>query len=280
MLQRHLVCLGPSGFHQVAYDEWPGPEGAPTLVCVHGLTRNSRDFDVFAENMSREYRVVCPDMPGRGQSEWLRESTEYVFPVYLADCAALIARLDVETVDWIGTSMGALIGMMLAAQSSSPIRRLVLNDAGAFVAADGLNRIGAYLGTGATFDSIAAMEAVVRKNNATYGELTDAQWRKLTLDSSQKLAEGRYVFNYDPRLGDPYKAGPVEDVDLWSFWDAVRCPTLVLRGEHSDVLPREAAEAMTQRGPKAKLVEFAGVGHAPQLLAADQIDAVRDFLLG
>jgi len=280
VLERHLACLSPSGFHRVAYQEWPGPPGAPTLICAHGLSRNSRDFDVLAGAMSQTHRVVCPDMPGRGRSEWLKNPAEYVFPTYLSDCAALIARLDVEAVDWVGTSMGALIGMLLAAQPGAPIRKLVVNDAGAYVSSEGLNRIGAYLGTGATFASVEAMEAAVRRNNAPYGPLTDAQWRKLTRDSVRELPDGRYAFNYDPRLGDPYKSGPVEDVDLWPFWESVRCPVLVLRGEQSDVLAREVAEAMTDRGPKARLVEFAGVGHAPQLLGDDQIGVVRDFLTG
>jgi pimeloyl-ACP methyl ester carboxylesterase len=278
LLERHLACLSASGFHRVVYDEWPGPPGAPTLVCLHGLSRNGRDFDGLAEAMSRTHRVVCPDMPGRGRSEWLRNPAEYAFPTYLADCAALIARLDVDAVDWVGTSMGALIGMMLAAQKDTPVRRLVLNDAGPFVSKEGLIRIGAYLGTEATFDSIEAMEAAVRTNMAPYGRLTEAQWRKLTLDSARTLPDGRFGFNYDPHLADVYKAGPIADVDLWPVYDAVRCPTLVLRGESSDVLSREVAVAMTGRGPKAKLVEFAGIGHAPPLLGEDQIGPVREFL--
>ncbi|RBP09183.1 pimeloyl-ACP methyl ester carboxylesterase [Roseiarcus fermentans] len=280
MLERHLACLSPSGFHRVVYDEWPGPPGAPTLVCLHGLSRNSRDFDALAQAMARTHRVVCPDMAGRGRSEWLKNPAEYLFPTYLADCAALIARLDVDSVDWVGTSMGALIGMMLAAQKDTPVRRLALNDAGAVVMKEGLNRIGLYLGSGATFDSIGDMEAAVRRNNAPYGPLSDAEWRKLTVDSARERPDGRWGFNYDPHLGDLYKAGPVGDVDLWAVYDAVRCPTLLLRGEHSDVLSHEVAAAMTGRGPQAKLVEFAGIGHAPQLLSADQIGVVRDFLAG
>ncbi len=280
MIARHLACLGPSGFHRLVYDEWSGPAGAPTLVCVHGLTRNARDFDALALALSRRYRVVCPDMPGRGRSEWLANPADYSFPLYLADCAALIARLDVETVDWIGTSMGALIGMMLAAQKGSPIRKLVLNDAGAFVSGEGLDRIGGYLGDDRTFESIEAMEAVVRNNNAPFGPLTDAEWRKLTIDSAHAKPGGGLGFNYDPRLGDVYKAGPVGDIDLWTVWDAVRAPTLLLRGETSDILSRAVAEDMTRRGPKAKLIEFAGIGHAPQILSDDQIGAVCDFLLG
>jgi pimeloyl-ACP methyl ester carboxylesterase len=280
MWERHLACLGPSGFHTLTYSEWPGPAGAPTLVCVHGLSRNAHDFDAIAEALSKDYRVVCPDMPGRGRSEWLSNPADYSFPLYLADCVALIARLDVESVDWLGTSMGALIGMMLTAQRGNPIHKLVLNDAGAFAAKEGLNRIGAYLGNDPTFDSLEAMEAALRANYVSYGSLTDAQWRKMALDSARKRPEGGYGFAYDPRIGDPFKAGPVNDVDLWPVWDAIQRPTLLLRGETSDVLQRDVAEAMTKRGPKAKLVEFKGVGHAPPLLSEDQIGAVRDFLLG
>ena len=162
--------------------------------------------------------------------------------------------------------MGALIGMMLAAQKGNPVRKLVLNDAGAFAAKEGLNRIGAYLGNDPTFDSLEALEAAMRKNNAPFGELTDDQWRKMALDSARKKLEGGYGFAYDPRIGDPFKAGPVSDVDLWPVWDAIQRPTLLLRGETSDMLQRDVAEAMTKRGPKAKLVEFKGVGHAPPLL--------------
>src|SRR5271165_5327256 len=271
MFERHLSCLGPSGFHRIVYCEWPGPPGAPTVLCVHGLTRNAKDFDAIAAVLAMSHRVVCPDMAGRGRSEWLAAPAEYAFPLYLADCAALIARLDVESVDWLGTSMGALIGMMLAAQRGNPIRKLVLNDAGAFVAKEGLARVYAYLGNDPTFESLEVMEAAVRANNASFGALTDEQWRKMTRDSALKRPEGGYGFAYDPHIADPFKSGPVADVDLWAVWDAVGCPTLLLRGETSDMIARDVAEAMTRRGPRAKLVEFEGVGHAPQLLGADQI---------
>jgi pimeloyl-ACP methyl ester carboxylesterase len=277
MLERHLSCLGPSGFHRLAYDEWRGPPGAPTLLCVHGLTRNARDFDAIAAALSEHYRVVCPDMAGRGRSEWLADPAEYAFRTYLADCAALIARLDVESLDWIGTSMGALIGVMLAAPKGSPIRRLVLNDAGPFISKQALAWLGSFVGADPTFESLDAMERAVRQNSAGFGRLTDAQWRKMTLDLSRSK-DGRFGYAYDPRIGDPYRAD-LPDVDLWPLWDQVACPTLILRGEESNVLSRDVALAMTERGPKPKLVEFAGVGHAPALLSQDQIGAVRGFLL-
>ncbi len=163
MVPRRLACLGPHGFHQLAYWEWPGPPGARTVLCVHGLTRNGRDFDALAEALSAEVRVICPDFPGRGQSAWLKEPGDYGYPLYLADMAALIARLDVETVDWVGTSMGGLTGMLLAAQPGAPIRRLVVNDIGPLIAKEGLARIGSYVGRDPSFADAAALEAALRQ---------------------------------------------------------------------------------------------------------------------
>jgi pimeloyl-ACP methyl ester carboxylesterase len=278
MIERRLACLGPSGFHQLAYRERPGPVGSPTVVCVHGLARNAGDFDAIAEALSAHCRVICPDMAGRGKSEWLTVPAEYGYPLYLADCAALIARLDVESVDWLGTSMGGLIGMMLAAQRESPIRKLVINDIGPFVSKVGLERIRGYVGLDPTFPSLQALEAALRANYATFGALTDAQWGKMARDSMREKPGG-FGLAYDPRIGDAFKEGPLEDVDMWPVWEAIRCPTLVLRGALSDLLSREAAQEMSRRGPKARLVEFEGVGHAPALLSEDQIAVVRSFLL-
>ncbi len=248
-------------------------------VCVHGLTRNGKDFDAIAGALSAHYRVICPDMPGRGRSEFLTVAAEYGNPLYLADASALLARLDVESVDWLGTSMGGLIGMMLAAQPGNPIRKLVLNDIGAYVSKVGLERIRSYVGLDPTFPSLDALEATLRLNFAAFGPLTDAQLRKMARDSARETPQGGWGFAYDPRIADTFKEGPLEDVDLWPLWEAVRCPTLLLRGALSDLLTREAAEEMTRRGPKAKLIEFPGIGHAPALLEEDQIAVVRDFLL-
>src|SRR5216684_2457848 len=231
MIARSLQCLGPHGFHRLAYWEWPGPKGARTLLCVHGLTRNGRDFDALAEALSATCRVVCPDVAGRGNSEWLGDPADYGYPVYLADMAALIARLDVEEVDWVGTSMGGLVGMLLAAQPGAPIR-----------------------------------------------PLSDAQWHHLATHSARAKPDGSLGFAYDPHIGDAFRAAEPADVDLWAAYDAVRCPTLVLRGADSDLLRRADAEAMTRRGPRARLVEFPGIGHAPALMAQDQIAAIREFL--
>jgi pimeloyl-ACP methyl ester carboxylesterase len=219
-------------------------------------------------------------MPGRGQSEWLSHPEDYGYPLYLADMAALIARLDVETVDWVGTSMGGLIGMMLASQGGTPIRRMVINDVGPLIAKEGLARIGSYVGQDPSFRDPAALEAALRSIAGSFGPLTDAQWCHLAGISARQKADGSLGFAYDPHIADAFRDAPAEDVDLWAVWDAIRCPTLVIRGAQSDVLRPEDAAAMTQRGPRARLVELPGIGHAPALMADDQIGLIRDFLLG
>jgi pimeloyl-ACP methyl ester carboxylesterase len=279
MIARSLRCLGPHGFHRLAYWEWPGPKAARTVLCVHGLTRNGRDFDALAEALSATCRVVCPDVAGRGKSEWLSDPADYGYSTYLADMAALIARLDVEEVDWVGTSMGGLIGMMLAAQPGAPIRRLVINDVGPLIAKEGLERIASYVGRDPSFRDLAALEAALRVVAASFGPLSDAQWRHLATHSTRSKPDGSLGLAYDPHIGDAFRAAPPEDVDLWRSWDAIRCPTLLLRGAESDLLRRADAAAMTQRGPRAKLIELPGIGHAPALMAQDQIAAISDFLL-
>jgi pimeloyl-ACP methyl ester carboxylesterase len=274
MRERYLPCLGPAGFTRVAYTEWEGPPAAPAAICVHGLTRNARDFDRLAEALSATHRVVCPDMPGRGRSEWLASAQAYGYPLYLSVAAALIARLDVESVDWIGTSMGGLIGMFLAAQKGAPVRRLVVNDIGPFLPKAALERIGAYVGQDPRFETREALEAYLRRVHAPFGPLSDAEWRHLAEHSARRRAEGGFGLAYDPAIGDAFK-GELADVELWSTWDQIRAPTLVLRGEESDLLDAATAARMAER---ARVVEFAGVGHAPALMAPDQIAAVRDFL--
>jgi pimeloyl-ACP methyl ester carboxylesterase len=274
-----LPCLGPSGFHKIAYREWPGPAGAPTLLCVHGLARNGRDFDSLAQSLSAHYRVVCPDMAGRGLSDRLADSAQYTYPLYLSDLAALIARLDVESLDWLGTSMGGVLGMTMAATPGNPIRRLVVNDIGAVVAKAGLERIASYVGLDPEFDTLDALADAMAANFVGSDRVPRATILQIAEGAARKLPDGRYGLAYDPHIADVFKAAPPQDVDLWGVWDRITCPTLVLRGGASDILPQEVAQEMTRRGPKARLVEFAGVGHAPWLATQDQIAPVREFLL-
>ncbi|MFZ2627886.1 MAG: alpha/beta hydrolase [Rugosibacter sp.] len=283
MRESKVKCLSTAGFHQMAYVEWGVADNPQVLVCVHGLTRNGRDFDFLAQALAADYRVVCPDIVGRGKSDWLSNKSLYVMPQYCADLTTLLARLNVETVDWLGTSMGGLIGMALAAQPGSPIRRLILNDAGPVVSAVSLARIGDYLGSPPRFDSIEQAEAYVRAVSAPFGPHTDAQWRHLTVHAVREAADGKIEFCYDPGIAQVYQQGQQlsggKDVELWPLFDAITCPTLMLRGEQSDLLAPQTAQAMTQRGPRAQLVEIPGVGHAPTLMDEAQIAPVRNFLL-
>jgi pimeloyl-ACP methyl ester carboxylesterase len=278
MKARSLPVLGPQGFLNVAYWEWDGPPGAPIVVCVHGLTRNGRDFDALAEALSKQFRVVCPDMPGRGRSDWLPEAKDYSFAFYLSVIAALLARLDVPGVLWVGTSMGGIIGMLLASLPKNPVRRLLLNDVGPFLPSAALARIGSYVGADPAFANRQELEAYLRTVHGGFGALTEAQWRHLAAHSGRTREDGRLGLAYDPKIGDAFRDAPAADTDLWSFYDAVQCPTLVLRGGDSDLLLSSDARAMSERGPRAQLVEFAGVGHAPALMADEQIEAVRAFL--
>jgi pimeloyl-ACP methyl ester carboxylesterase len=268
----------------MAYVEWGDAANPKVLVCVHGLTRCGRDFDFLAQALADEYRVVCPDVVGRGRSDWLRDKSLYDLPQYCADMTTLLARLNVETVDWLGTSMGGLIGMVLASQPESPIARLVLNDVGPVIAAVSLARIGDYLGNAPRFDSIEQAEAFVRFVSATFGSFSDEQWRHLTVHVTRTAGDGKIEFAYDPGIAQPFRemlaAGDGKDAEMWPLYDGITCPTLLLRGESSDLLTHETALQMSQRGPRAKLVEVPGVGHAPMLMDAAQVAPVREFLLG
>lgn len=285
MKARSLPVLGPQGFLNLAYWEWEGPPGAPVVLCVHGLTRNGRDFDFLADALSPRCRVVCPDMPGRGRSDWLDDAKAYSFPYYLAVLAALYARLDAPSVHWVGTSMGGLIGMLFAALPKSPVRRLVLNDIGPVVSPEGRTRIGERVGRDPGFSNRQELEAYLRQTYAGFGPLSDVQWRHLVAHAGRTRDDGKLGLAYDPKIGEAFRVEPPEEpnaapreVDFWNFYDRIRCPTLVLRGAQSDILRAADAAQMRTRGPQAELVEFAGIGHAPALMADDQIAAIRDFL--
>lgn len=280
---RHVQCLDGKGLHRMAYWEWGDPLNERVLVCVHGLARQGRDFDTLAQALCSHYRVVCPDVVGRGQSDWLADPMGYSISTYVADMVTLLARLDAAQVDWVGTSMGGLIGLGLAALPDSPVRKLVLNDVGPTIQPEALQRIGTYLGLPvhwATLDEAAdALWAI----SQGFGPHTREQWLALTRPQLKPHGEG-YKPHYDPGIAIPFRLITPElaragEAALWHSWDALRIPVLLLRGAQSDLLSEGTAQAMTQRGPRARLVEFAGVGHAPMLVQPDQVDAVRSFLL-
>jgi pimeloyl-ACP methyl ester carboxylesterase len=278
MRQRSLAALGSRGFHTVAYAEW-GEADRTAVLCAHGLTRNGRDFDALAAALSRDRRVVCPDIVGRGRSEWLADPAEYGYPCYMADMAALIARVDVDAVDWVGTSMGGLVGMMLAALPGTPIRRLVLNDVGPFIPRAALERLRTYVGQDPIFADEAELEAYLRRVHAPFGPLDDEDWRHFVRHGQRRDAGGALRLAYDPAIGRIF-SGEVRDVDLWAVWECISCPVLVLRGAQSDLLTADTAAAMAARGPRAEVVTIPGVGHAPALRTADQIAIIREWLGG
>jgi pimeloyl-ACP methyl ester carboxylesterase len=278
MIESSILGLGPHGFHRLVYFEWGDPANERVLICVHGLTRRGRDFDFLARALEDRYRVVCVDLPGRGRSDWLPLAAGYQPTTYIQDMAAMIARLGVEEVDWLGVSLGGLMGMMLAATPKTPIRHLVVDDIGGYVGAEALQQIATYVGQDPAFPDRAGLEAYMREVNVGYGPLTDAQWAHVVEHGHRIDEAGLWRQHYDPKLAEPFKAGFSEPVALWPLWEAIRCPVLVLRGALSQILTRETADEMLTRKPATTLVEFAGVGHAPMLMADDQIAAVRDWL--
>ena len=276
-----VLCLGAQGFHRMNYYEWGDAASPRIVICVHGLTRNGRDFDFLAGMLAPDFRVICPDVVGRGQSEWLASKMDYNHVQYMTDMTALIARVTGgarKTVHWVGTSMGGLLGILLASVPQTPIEKLVVNDAGTLVPKTALERMARYVGQDPRFATFEELEAYLRRISAPFGPLTDEQWRHLTVHAAKQHADGAWGMSYDPAIGLPLQ-GELTDIDLSAQWNAIRCPTLLLRGTQSDVLLRETAQAMTSTGPKAKLAEFAGIGHAPMLMSEDQARVVRDFLL-
>jgi pimeloyl-ACP methyl ester carboxylesterase len=277
MKTESILGLGPHGFHRIAYTEWGEPSAPRTLICVHGLTRNGRDFDRLAAALAERWRVICPDVAGRGRSDWLPVAG-YNNAQYLADLNALIARVGAKEVDWLGTSMGGLLGMQLAAQPNTPIRRLVMNDIGPYIPKAALDRIAEYVGQDPRFATLDELAAYLRRVHAPFGPMSDQDWRHLALQGYRRLEGGGFGLAYDPAIGQALRANGLKDVDLWPVWDAIRCPVLVLHGADSDLLLSDTAAEMGQRGPAAKVVDVPGVGHAPALVSEPMIAVVRDWL--
>lgn len=281
---------------RMAYWDWSCMSGRQdhVVICVHGLGRQARDFDTLARALSERARVIAVDVAGRGHSDWLADPMGYQLPTYAADLAALLLKLRAERpgllIDWVGTSMGGLIGMAVAAQPALAVRRLVLNDVGPVVQWEALQRIGTYLGKNPSFDSERAAIDYLASISATFGPHTPEQWRDLSVPMLRER-EGRWWLHYDPALALPVQAlvnmpdqamahQMVRDGEaaLWALYDAITARTLLLRGQHSDLLTQATVNEMASRGPKARCVTVDGVGHAPTLVAADQVETVRSFL--
>ncbi|MFG6448338.1 alpha/beta fold hydrolase [Roseateles sp. BYS180W] len=277
-----VQCLHPQGLHRMAYWEWGEADNPQVVVCAHGLTRQGRDFDTLAQRLAQRFRVVCPDVVGRGQSDWLDNPMLYQVPQYVSDMVALLARLQARELSWVGTSMGGLIGLGLAALPGSPVQRLVLNDVGPRLELSSLQRIGAYVGKAPGFDSLEQGAAYLRSISPGFGEHTPEQWLALSRPMFKPAQQGLRL-HYDPRISEPWAALTPEwvqagEAQLWAAYDALRIPVLVLRGQQSDLLSAETAQAMASRGPQAQVVELPDVGHAPTLVHAEQMAWVENFL--
>ena len=271
---RFVGYLLDGAFRRLAVHEW-GEAGRPAVVCVHGLARNGRDFDVLAEALADRYHVLCPDLPGRGASDWLDGAAQYTPLSYVQALSHLLATL-AGPVRWVGTSLGGICGMLVCAARNPPVSHLVLNDIGPYVAPAALQRIAEYLGKTGPFPTIRALELHLRVIYAPFGPLSDAQWAHLARHSARALPEGGFAMHYDPAIAVPPPTMPPPAIDLWPVWQAIRTPTLVIRGAQSDILSGETLERMRQGGARAFVVPDAG--HAPALMAPDQIAAIGDFL--
>ena len=286
---KSVQCISLAGLHRMSYKEWGDESNPNVLVCVHGVTRVGDDFDNLARALSSDYRVICPDVVGRGRSGWLKNPQLYRLPQYVSDMVTLLARVlangERQTVDWFGTSMGGLIGLGLASLPDSPVGKLVLNDIGPSLNPEALQRIGDYIGQDLRFDTFEAAATFIRDVSQPFGQHTEAEWHKLATDVLRQDKDGKWIRHYDMGLALPFRSATPESVDadqamLWAAYDAVRCPTLLVRGADSDLLSRQTAALMTQRGPKATLVEIPNVGHAPTFIHDDQIAIAKQFLLG
>ncbi|RWA45594.1 alpha/beta hydrolase [Cupriavidus sp. UYMSc13B] len=283
-----VQCISPAGLHRMAYHEWGDPANPRVLVCAHGLTRTGRDFDAVASALCGDYRVVCPDVAGRGRSEWLADANGYVVPQYVSDMVTLIARLNVEKVDWFGTSMGGLIGMGLAGLPKSPVRKLLLNDVGPKLAPSAVERIGAYLGLPVRFKTFEEGLAYLQTISASFGRHAPEQWRELNaaiLKPVQGTDGLEWGLHYDPQLAVPFRKSTPEaiaagEAALWRSFEAIEGPVLVVRGAQSDLLLRETVAEMVARGKHVSSVEVPDVGHAPTFVDPAQIAIARQFFTG
>lgn len=272
-----VLCLNGQGFHRMVYRQWGSTDNERVLVCVHGLARNSRDFDDLAKALARDYRVICPDIVGRGSSDWLPVGQQYAIPQYLSDITSLLARLNVDKVDWLGTSMGGIIGMCLAALPNTPIRSLILNDIGSFVPSSALQRISGYLGD-KHFDSLNDAEQFMRSNYLALRNLDGRQWDHLVQHGVRERDGGGYALHYDPVIAETTAAGANNDIDLRAVWQGVKCHQALIWGQDSDILTADTVAQMQSDNAALEVLEVPDIGHVPSLMEDDQIRWIQDWL--
>jgi len=278
MKTQYVTSCSIGGLHNLAYSSWGDTNNPNVLVCSHGLTRNRHDFDALAEKLSAKRRVICFDLPGRGDSDWLNNKMAYDYTQYTVDALMVIARSGVERVDWLGTSMGGLLGMAVASLENSPIKKLILNDVGPFIPQAALQRIADYVGQQPQADTAKELKAYIQAIYADFGELTDEQWEQMLRFGQRTLENGKLTLNYDPEISQVFKAQPLEDISLWPVWENIAQPTLIIRGESSDLLQQETADKMLLTKTNAELISIPNTGHSPALMNDIDINLIENWL--
>lgn len=278
MKTNHVISCSTGGLHKLAYTEWGNTNNSSVLICAHGLTRNKRDFDIIAEHLSSDYRVICYDFAGRGDSDWLNNKLDYNYAQYVVDAMVIISRTGVEKVTWLGTSMGGLLGMMLASMDKSPIKRLILNDVGPFVSKQALVRIADYVGRPPAYNNADELECYIRITYAGLGDLSHNNWKHLLKYGQRELEDGSLTLNYDPDISQAFTKIPLDDINLWALWGLIKQPCLVIRGQQSDLLSADTVELMTTTGPCAEYAVIENAGHAPGLMDENQLNIISNWL--
>jgi len=278
MKTQYVTSCSTGGLHQLAYTDWGNKENPDILICSHGLTRNKHDFDALARKLSSKRRVICFDLPGRGESDWLNNKLAYDYNQYTVDALMVIARTGAKKVDWLGTSMGGLLGMALASLENSPIKTLILNDVGPFIPKTALMRIADYVGKLPHFDTANELEGYIRTIYAGFGKLTNEQWKHLLRYGQRRLDNGQVTLNYDPDISLAFSNKPLEDIDLWPVWNSIQQRTLVIRGENSDLLEQSTAEKMIASHANSELLEILNTAHSPALMNDTDIGLIEHWL--
>lgn len=278
MKTQYVTSCSTTGLHSLAYTDWGDIENPDILICSHGLTRNKHDFDALAKKLSIKRRVVCFDLPGRGESSWLNNKLAYDYNQYTIDALMIIARTGVNKVSWLGTSMGGLLGMALASLENSPIKQLILNDVGPFIPKSALMRIADYVGNPPCFDTTSELDKYIRTIYAGFGELTNEQWEHIVRYGQRVLDSGQFTLNYDPGIAQAFKSKPLEDIDLWPVWNNIQQRTLVIHGMNSDLLERSTTKKMIETHVKSELLEIQNTAHSPALMNNTDINAIERWL--
>lgn len=280
--EKSYYGLHGNGQHRICYSDW-GDKDANPLICVHGLTGNGHDFDYLAEDLiNHGHRVIAVDLPGRGRSDFHDDPALYNYDQYMKDLHELLVDLNLEapgSVDWLGVSLGGLLGIRMASMENSPVKRLMVNDVGPSVPKEALDFIFGVISQDYAFDTVSDLEARMRETRGkTWGPVTDEQWHHMAEHNARGRDDGRITYAYDPKIGVVFEHSPIGDVDLWGQWAQIKCPTMLIHGADSTLLTEDIIERMRQNGPDFDLVTFDGCGHVPSLMAPNQIEILRSWL--